>query len=119
MEKHFGSSRPVQGCFVSLQQLPGERHRALGAEKHCAEYEGVFDMSKELLGVFALGLMVIGEFCAIYSEVVTARLAHAGDGSPSFQPNPTDKEKPAMGSAGLKGFTRSWDHPRRPTVKGM
>ena len=38
-------------------------------------------MSKELLGVFALGLMVIGEFCAIYSEVVTARLAHVGDGS--------------------------------------
>ncbi|AZE55850.1 hypothetical protein SAMN05216475_1650 [Pseudomonas synxantha] len=38
-------------------------------------------MSKELLGVFALGLMVIGEFCAIYSEVVTARLAHTGGGS--------------------------------------
>ena len=38
-------------------------------------------MSKELLGVSALGLMVIGEFCAIYSEVVTARLAQAGDGS--------------------------------------
>ena len=33
-------------------------------------------MSKELLGVSALGLMVLGEFCAIYSEVVTARLAH-------------------------------------------
>ncbi|MCF5026113.1 hypothetical protein CQ014_13260 [Pseudomonas lurida] len=38
-------------------------------------------MSKELLGVSALGLMVVGEFCAIYSEVVTAKLAHAGDGS--------------------------------------
>lgn len=38
-------------------------------------------MSKELLGVSALGLMVIGEFCAIYSEVVTAKLAQAGDGS--------------------------------------
>lgn len=38
-------------------------------------------MSKELLGVFALGLMVVGEFCAIYSEVVTARLAQASDGS--------------------------------------
>ena len=25
--------------------------------------------------------MVVGEFCAIYSEVVTAKLAHAGDGS--------------------------------------
>jgi len=32
-------------------------------------------MSKELLGVSALGLMIVGEFCAIYSEVVTARLA--------------------------------------------
>lgn len=30
-----------------------------------------------------------------------------------------DKEKPAMGSAGLKVFTRSWDYPMRPTVKGM
>jgi len=30
-----------------------------------------------------------------------------------------DKEKPAMGSAGLKVFTRSWDYPRPPTVKGM
>lgn len=38
-------------------------------------------MSKELLGVSALGLMVIGEFCAIYSEVVTARLAQTGNGS--------------------------------------
>ncbi len=36
-------------------------------------------MSKELLGVSAVGLMVLGEFCAIYSEVVVARLAHAGD----------------------------------------
>lgn len=38
-------------------------------------------MSKELLGVFALGLMVVGEFCAIYSEVVTAKLAQTGSGS--------------------------------------
>lgn len=38
-------------------------------------------MSKELLGVSALGLMVLGEFCAIYSEVVTAKLAQVGDGS--------------------------------------
>lgn len=38
-------------------------------------------MSKELLGVFALVLMVLGEFCAIYSEVATARLAQANDGS--------------------------------------
>ena len=38
-------------------------------------------MSKELLGVFALGVMVVGEFCAIYSEVVTAKLAQAGSGS--------------------------------------
>ncbi|ETK24907.1 hypothetical protein H096_03310 [Pseudomonas sp. FH1] len=38
-------------------------------------------MSKELLGVSALGLMIVGELCAIYSEVVTARLAQAGDGS--------------------------------------
>jgi hypothetical protein len=38
-------------------------------------------MSKELLGVSALGLMIVGEFCAIYSEVVTARLAQANDGS--------------------------------------
>jgi hypothetical protein len=35
-------------------------------------------MSKELLGVSAVGLMVLGEFCAIYSEVVAARLAHTG-----------------------------------------
>jgi hypothetical protein len=35
-------------------------------------------MSKELLGVSALGLMVLGEFFAIYSEVVTARLAQTG-----------------------------------------
>lgn len=38
-------------------------------------------MSKELLGAFALGLMVLGEFCAIYSEVVTARLAQTGSSS--------------------------------------
>lgn len=38
-------------------------------------------MSKELLGVSALGLMVLGEFFAIYSEVVTARLAQTGSSS--------------------------------------
>lgn len=38
-------------------------------------------MSKELLGVSALGLMVLGEYCAIYSEVVTARLAQTGSDS--------------------------------------
>lgn len=38
-------------------------------------------MSKELLGVSAVGLMVLGEFCAIYSEVVVARLAHSGNTS--------------------------------------
>ncbi len=38
-------------------------------------------MSKELLGVSAIGLMVLGEFCAIYSEVVAARLAHTGQTS--------------------------------------
>lgn len=38
-------------------------------------------MSKELLGVSALGLMVLGEFCAIYSEVVTAKLAQTGSHS--------------------------------------
>lgn len=38
-------------------------------------------MSKELLGVSALGLMVLGEFCAIYSEVATARLAQV-NGAP-------------------------------------
>jgi hypothetical protein len=38
-------------------------------------------MSKELLGVSALALMVVGEFCAIYSEVVTARLAQTNGGS--------------------------------------
>lgn len=38
-------------------------------------------MSKELLGVSAVGLMVLGEFCAIYSEVVAARLAHTGNTS--------------------------------------
>ncbi len=36
-------------------------------------------MSKELLGVSAVGLMVLGEFCAIYSEVAAARLAHTGN----------------------------------------
>ncbi|CAH0204554.1 hypothetical protein E3Z27_18500 [Pseudomonas mediterranea] len=38
-------------------------------------------MSKELLGVSALGLMVVGEFCAIYSEVVVAKLAQTGSAS--------------------------------------
>lgn len=38
-------------------------------------------MSKELLGVSALGLMVLGEFCAIYSEVATARLAQVDNGA--------------------------------------
>ncbi|SEQ27291.1 hypothetical protein SAMN03159444_01386 [Pseudomonas sp. NFACC02] len=38
-------------------------------------------MSKELLGVSALGLMVAGEFCAIYSEVVVAKLAQSGSAS--------------------------------------
>ncbi len=38
-------------------------------------------MSKELLGVSAVGLMVLGEFCAIYSEVVAARLAQTGNTS--------------------------------------
>jgi hypothetical protein len=38
-------------------------------------------MSKELLGVSALGLMVMGEFFAIYSEVLTAKLAQTQSGS--------------------------------------
>lgn len=38
-------------------------------------------MSKELFGVSALGLMVVGEFCAIYSEVVVAKLAQTGSDS--------------------------------------
>ncbi|MFG0411131.1 MULTISPECIES: hypothetical protein [Pseudomonas] len=38
-------------------------------------------MSKELFGVSALGLMVVGEFCAIYSEVVVAKLAQTGSAS--------------------------------------
>lgn len=38
-------------------------------------------MSKEIFAASALGLMVLGEFCIIYSEVAVARLAQAGSTS--------------------------------------